>query len=185
MKKYTWIVLIVVVGLLAGCGVRKGERRTVTGDQARTVLARQLPVTIQMDSLSYTVYCTAQAVRDSIVVLSLQPMAGLEVVRVEVTKNAVLGVDRTHKRYCIVPMTQPKKGGKWHSLPLRDGAELYRQLQRAVFSEAGGAVSTEYDGHDLLIQVGSGKRVYDQPFTVRSLKLEEYEEVTAHSLLGM
>lgn len=186
MKKYILIVMA-VAGLLVGCGVNKRAVKhdgVVTSHYTR-VSARQLPLTVTMDSMSYTVYCTAQAVRDSIVVLSVQPMAGMEIARIEVTKTALLGADRTHKRYCIVPFTQPKKGGAWHSLPLKDGETMYRELEKAVFSEDGGTLTTEYDGHRLLLQIGSGKRVYDEPFTVRPLKLEEYEEITAHNLLNM
>lgn len=173
--------------MMVGCGAQK---KAVKHDGVVTahythVTMRQLPLTVTADSMSYTVYCMAQAVRDSIIVLSMQPMAGMEIARIEVTKKALLGVDRTHKRYCIVPLTLPKKGGAWHSLPLRDGETLYRDLENAVFSEAGGTLTTEYDGHTLLLQIGSGKRVYDEPFTVRPLKLEEYEEVTAHSLLNL
>lgn len=182
-----WAALVLMTLGLAGCGAQRKATKSpaVVTAHYRTVTARQLPVTVTADSMTYTVYCTAQAVRDSVVVLSLQPMAGMEIVRVEMTPEALLGVDRTHKRYCIVPLELPRKGGRWHSLPLQDGEACYRALQEAVFSEQGGTVATEYDGHRLLLQIGSGKRTYDEPFTVRPLKLNEYEEITAHSLLGL
>jgi len=187
-KTIVLVLLAAVTALmLTGCGAQK---RTVKSPEVvtthyRNVSARQLPVTITADSMTYTVYCAMQAVRDSVIVLSYQPLAGMEIVRVEVSAKNILGVDRTHKRYCIVPLYLPRKGGPWHSLPIKDGEACYRRLQEAVFSENGGTMETEYDGHHLLLQIGSGKRTYGEPFTVRPLKIDEYEEITAHSLLGL
>jgi hypothetical protein len=184
---FVWTAVVLLSLGLAGCGAQRKTTKSpaVVTEHYRSVAARQLPVTVTADSLTYTVYCAMQAVRDSVVVLSVQPMAGMEIVRIEVSPKAILGVDRTHKRYCIVPLELPRKGGKWHSLPLQDGEACYRAIQEAVFSEQGGTVTTEYDGHRLLLQIGSGNRTYDEPFTVRPLKLNEYEEITAHSLLGL
>lgn len=182
-----WTVVVLMTLILVGCGAQRKTTTTpaVVTKHYQTVSARQLPVTITADSMTYTVYCTMQARRDSVVALSLQPLAGMEVVRIEVSPQAMLGVDRTQKRYCIVPLVLPRKGGPWHSLPLKNGEAFYKALQQAVFSEQGGTVTTEYDGHNLLLQIGSGKRTYDEPFTVRPLKLNEYEEITVHTLLGL
>lgn len=181
-----WALAGLAALTLAGCGAQK---RTVKSPEVvtthyRTVSARQLPVTVTADSTTYTVYCAMQAVRDSILVLSFQPLAGMEIARVEVTPVNLIGADRTHKRYCIVPLHRQKQGGAWHSLPLRDGDAFFKALQEAFFSENGGTWETEYSGRRLLLQIGSGKRTYDVPFTVRPLKLDEYEEITAHTMLG-
>jgi len=187
LRTALWALAAVTVLTLTGCGAQRRTVKTpeVVTTHYRNVSARQLPVTISMDSMTYTVYCTMQAVRDSVIVLSYQPLAGMEIVRVEVTEKTIVGVDRTHKRYCVVPLYLPRKGGAWHSLPLKDGETCYRTLQEAVFNENGGTLATEYDGHQLLLQIGSGKRTYGEDFTVRPLKLDEYEEITAHSLLGL
>ena len=73
-----WTIVALMTLILIGCGAQRKTTTTpaVVTKHYQTVSARQLPVTITADSMTYTVYCTMQARRDSVVVLSLQPLAG-------------------------------------------------------------------------------------------------------------
>ncbi len=53
--------------------------------------------------------CTMQAVRDSLVVLSIMPMLGIELMRIEATPNEIIGIDKMNRQYAKVTYDEINK----------------------------------------------------------------------------
>lgn len=106
MKAYKYIVVLVVAVLLAGCGAKKKtvapvvEEPVVQAPPAwHTCLIQGARATISRngDKLSATV--TMQTVRDSMIIISVMPLFGMEMMRIEANPIEVKGFDKLHGQY--------------------------------------------------------------------------------------
>ena len=111
MKQYAYIVLSVMVMIMAGCGAQK--RMTSTSGQAsvaeetpivpawRTCLIQSARATVQNNEQRITANITMQVVRDSLLVISVMPLFGIEVMRIEATPSELIGIDKLHGQYAV------------------------------------------------------------------------------------
>ena len=89
-----------VVALLCGCASQKISKRSET--QWHTMQAKNVRTTLWVDQKTYTVNCTYQAVRDSMIVVSVRPLLGIEVARIEATPKQIVVIDKVHAEYTPV-----------------------------------------------------------------------------------
>ena len=99
-----YIVLLAAL-ILAGCGTKKKtvtpvvEEPVVVAPAWHTCLIQGARATISRnaDKLSATV--TMQTVRDSMIIISVMPLFGMEMMRIEATPLEVKGFDKIHGQY--------------------------------------------------------------------------------------
>lgn len=96
-----WIyILMVAVGIMASsCSV---SRRAVSRYQT---LSQRAQVTLQLDQHQYSMSSQVRVWKNQLVVLSIQPMLGIEMVRVEATPDSVWVMDKMNRRYVALAYT--------------------------------------------------------------------------------
>lgn len=67
--------------------------------QWHTCLMQNAQATLTLPDQTFTAACTMQTVRDSLVVISLMPMLGIELFRIEATPDSIIGIDKMNRRY--------------------------------------------------------------------------------------
>lgn len=115
----TSIALILLVSMLAlaGCKTKQAATKTSSPSAASAVVAETAPevvvpkwntcrisnaqATVQWGKNSYNVSCSVYTTRDSLIILSVTPLLGIEMFRIEATPTEMVGIDKLGRR-CLV-----------------------------------------------------------------------------------
>ncbi|MGP1437135.1 MAG: DUF4292 domain-containing protein [Phocaeicola sp.] len=121
MKKYTYYILVAVVGLfMAACSSTKKLTKTTIGNLTEEqyfseVISRapdwkaitaKMNLTLTQSVKEINVSGSLKMKRDEVILISIAPVLGIEVARAEITPAGILVVDRIHKRYVKVPFEE-------------------------------------------------------------------------------
>ncbi len=103
------IALFVGFGIgLSGCHTQKHITKTEsTTEEAmqtepekwHTCLVQNAQGILTLHGQTISANCTMQAVRDSLVVLSIMPILGIELMRIEATPTEIIGIDKMNRQY--------------------------------------------------------------------------------------
>ncbi len=176
MKKLTILLSIV---LLAACSVQKTDLLT----RRHTAEVPRATAVICLDQRRYQMNCTMQAVYDSLTVISLQPLPGMEVGRIEATPDSVTLIDRMNRRYAQVSYGE---AAGWTVPAIR-----YKDIQRAATGNGAQketsqcSFSYQAGKHRLDIDITYQEIRYDQPMTVRTVRRDRLDEVPLKTLLPL
>lgn len=88
--------LLITTILLTACSVSK---RTTTRYNTMTQRAQ---LTLQLDQHQYSIGCTMRNWHDELITLSMQPMLGIEMVRIEANHDSIWIFDKMNKRYAVM-----------------------------------------------------------------------------------
>ena len=108
MKRYLIYSLIVLLLVLTGCGAKKkATKGTIEGVEPNeppmpawvTCVIQNARATVIRGGDRLTAQITMQTVRDSMAVISIMPMLGMEMLRVEATPEEVIAIDKIHAQY--------------------------------------------------------------------------------------
>ena len=109
MKNRRYIVLFLAALLMVGCGTKKKIQPTPTEPVApawHTCVVQGAHATVSRgnDRLSATV--NMQTVRDSMIIISVMPMLGIEMLRLEATPQQMIAIDKVHGQYAVTTFEQ-------------------------------------------------------------------------------
>ncbi len=90
-----WIALLCIVAL-SSCRVQKDVPAHYH------TLNQRASATLVLDEHRYSMSCTMQVWRNELVVISLQPMLGIEMARIEATRDSVWVFDKMNRRYAVL-----------------------------------------------------------------------------------
>lgn len=95
------IILSVLTILLTGCGTKK---KAVSGSAVNeptwhTCLIQGASATYINDDDRISASLTMQTVHDSMIVISVMPLLGMEMMRIEATPFEIIAIDKLHGRY--------------------------------------------------------------------------------------
>ena len=81
--------------------VQKQSEETLTEEETlwHTCLIQGAKATLTMDGKTISANCTMQVVRDSMLVISVMPMLGIEVYRLEATPDELIAIDKLNHQY--------------------------------------------------------------------------------------
>ena len=81
--------------------VQKQSAETPTEEETlwHTCLIQGAKATLTMDGKTISANCTMQVVRDSMLVISVMPMLGIEVYRLEATPDELIAIDKLNHQY--------------------------------------------------------------------------------------
>ncbi len=102
---YIYSLIFLTVLILAGCGAKKKAVATQPQEvesavpQWHTCLISNARATIEMQGNKFSANITMQVVRDSMLVISVMPMLGIEMLRLEATPLELIAIDKIHGRY--------------------------------------------------------------------------------------
>ena len=177
LNKYIYYALCAGLFLaLTSCGARK---KMVSPQPAEApswhsclIQGARATVTTGEDKLSAAV--TMQTVRDSMLVISVMPMLGMEMLRIEATLTEVTAIDKIHGQYAVASYSELNRQLtpelNWDILQQLCSAELPTGNQRA-------RLLYKFNGETIELVVDYTPRQTDVPVRVVHQRLDKYTKV--------
>ena len=164
--------------LLAGCGAKKVATSSAPTEESpswHTCLIQGAKGTITMANGSkMAANVTMQTVRDSMLVMSIMPLLGMEIIRIEATPLEVIGIDKLHGQYARATYAQLNRkltpSLNWDVLQQLCTAELPTGDKRARVVYNFGADMIE-------LVVDYPARKLDVPVRVQHQRLDKYAQI--------
>jgi len=177
LKRLSNIVLILLALVLVGCGTKKkavsNQPSTVSIPTWHTCLTQgQATVSTDEDKISAAIMM--QAVRDSMLVISVMPMLGMEMIRLEATPLELTAIDKIHGRYAKASYADLNRkltpSLNWDVLQQICSAELPTGNEKARLQYAFGEQTIE-------LVIDYGKRQLDVPVRVVNQPVTRYQQI--------
>lgn len=113
MKYRSIFIVLSSALLLCGCGAKKKAVQPAAPEPVvpawHTCLIQGVQATVMTDEDKISSAVTMQTVHDSMIVISVTPMFGMEMMRVEATPTEVIAIDKIHGRYAKATFAQINK----------------------------------------------------------------------------
>ena len=156
--KSTIVFFISLLLICTSCGTQRHTTSSVSSWQ--TVKVSNATLTIQTDENQMNITCNLYAVRDSIIILSVVPMFGLEIVRIAFSPSQVTIVDKINKRYMQT---------NWKELSQIAGQRLKWKMlwENEKFFQL--------PKHHITITWKDGTSTWDAPNTIKPIHLDSYQ----------
>lgn len=94
------VLMIILMIVVSSCSV---SRRATSRHQT---LSQRAQVTLQYDQHQYSMSSVVRVWRNELVVISVQPMLGIELVRMEITPDSVMVFDKMNRRYVALAYSE-------------------------------------------------------------------------------
>ena len=180
--KTQWIRLIILVFipysllLIPGCGAKK---KIVSPDKPtepswHTCLIQGAQGTVITDDERISASMTMQTVHDSMLVISIMPLLGMEMLRVEATPTELIAIDKFHGQYATATYAEIN-----HKLTPDLNWDILQQLCAAELPTGSEKARLVYQfGNETIeIVVNCTPRKIDVPVRVNHIKLDKYTKV--------
>lgn len=176
MKKYLIPILIICCVLLTSCGVQ----RHATPKRYNT-LSQKASTTLQFNQHSYTMGSTMQLWKNELIIISLQPLLGIEMVRIEATQDSVLIVDKMNRRYTTLAYNLFEKDV--HPKP------SFKLIQQFLTTPQNGKEKKQqrfdFGKHHISISCQFSQREYNALSNPKRINLKKYKQVTLRDILPL
>lgn len=178
MKK-RFIIWILAALVMAGCGTKKKATQSVISDQPsvptwHTCLIQNAKATVVMNGERFSASVTMQTVRDSMLVISVTPLFGIEVARFEATPFELTGInklDGTYAKTTFVELNRTLTPTlNWDVLQQTCSAELPTGAERARLVYQLGNKTIE-------LSINYTPRQLDVPVRVNQLNVSRYKKM--------
>ena len=169
----SYIVLCTL--FLVSCGAKKAVVVVEPEVPAwHTCLIQGARVVVETDEDKISATANLQVVRDSMLVISVMPMLGIEMLRVEATPQQVIAIDKIHAQYTVA--TYSEVNGKltpeltWTILQQLCSAELPTGDKKAILQYS-------YGKETLKLTIDYPERLTDVPVRVFNTRLDKYTKI--------
>lgn len=183
MRSNKIIVFCLTALMLVSCGIKKGVQKPDTKADIptwHTCLIQSARATVIRDGETMASNILMQTVRDSMLVISMTPLLGMEAMRLEATPTQLIGIDKLHGQYTTATFAELNRkltpDLNWDILQQVCSAELPNGAQRARLQYAFGDETIE-----LIIEYG--ERKLDVPVRVAHLPLGRYTFIDVSKFL--
>ena len=180
MKQTRYIVCLLAALLLAGCGTKKKIAETKPAEPEvviptwHTCLIQNARATVTTNTDRVSANITMQTVHDSMLVISVMPMLGIEMMRLEATPTELIAIDKIHGQYAQATYADLNKkltpSINWDVLQQICAAELPTGSEKARLQYMYGKETIE-----LILDYSPRKT--DVPVRVTNQKLNKYTKV--------
>lgn len=176
MTKRIYIYIIALM-VLAGCGTKKKVSPIIPQESTptwHTCVIRNAQGTVEMGDNKLSANITMQAVRDSLVVISVMPMLGIEMMRIEATPSEVTCIDKLHGQYAVATYDlfnqhiTPKL--TWETLQQICSAELPHGKEKA-------RLQYSFKKQTIDIQIQYPERQLDSPIRIQKQPTRKYKQI--------
>ena len=187
-RNYIFIVLLVVFGIgLSGCHTQKHLTQTEPEPvveetpQWHTCLVQNAEGILTIGGKTISANCTMQAVRDSLVVLSIMPMLGIELMRIEATPTEIIGIDKMNRQYTRITYDEINR----LVTPTIQWTDFQQLACGELPSETTGEAVIGYSalGYSFVLRVIYPAIRKDVPVRVTHIDLSRYQQKTFSELL--
>jgi hypothetical protein len=167
--------------LMNSCGAKKAavsnQQPMVNEPEVpswHTCLIQGARIMVETDEDKLSATANMHIVRDSMLVISIMPMLGIEMLRIEATPEQVIGIDKIHAQYAMAGFDELSNtlspAVTWTELQQLCSAELPNGSERAV-------LQYRYGGEQLRLTIDYPERQTDVPVRVFNLRLDKYKQV--------
>ena len=187
MKKIIAIGLIPCCLLLAGCGAKKKvvheEPVTETVEQEpawHTCLIQSARGSVFTNTDRFSATLTMQTVRDSMIVISVMPMLGIEMFRIEATPLEIIAIDKMHGQYGMAGFAELNR-----KLTPNLNWDILQQITTAELPTGSDRARLQYQfGEDFVeLVIDYPQRQLDVPVRVGNMRLDRYTRVDVTKFL--
>ena len=167
--------------VLSSCGAKKN----IVATEPPAILEPEVPawhtcliqgarITVETDDDRLSSAANLQVVRDSMLVISIMPMLGMEMLRIEATPEQVIAIDKMHSQYAVAGFNELSHtltpAVTWTVLQQLCSAELPAGSETAVLQYT-------YGKETLKLTINYPERQLDVPVRVFNIKLDRYKQV--------
>lgn len=171
------VLPLLILCLLASCA---GQRIPQSGESHRTAEIRRTTLTLTADGKQIASGATLQAVIDSVTVISVQPIAGIEAFHLKATPDSLFLADRLHRQRMRLTFADINR----YVRPRL----TYKDLEGMVTGHWGKNGKTErtYKAgrHAATISMPAATIRFDENLRLRESRSEKYEEVDWKTLIN-
>lgn len=180
-KFYIWVVCCWLLAIgFAGCGVKKGVQSTErTEDKTpeptwHTCLIQGAKATVTTSSEKINATVTMQTVRDSMIIIHVMPMLGIEMARLEATPEQMTAIDKVHNVYATATYKELNK-----QLTPKITWKQLQQLSSAELPTGSDKAHLQYTIGDETIDIvlHYTPRKTDVPVKMNGLRLNKYTKI--------
>ena len=141
-----------------------------------TCLIQGAKATLTMDEQTITANCTMQVVRDSMLVISVMPMLGIEVYRLEATPEELIAIDKMNHQYL---KTDYARINRYVAPSL-----TWEDLQQIASNEVQGGPFIGYaiGEKTIALKITYPEKQTDVPVRTQHIDLSRYEQVVVENL---
>ena len=141
-----------------------------------TCLIQGAKATLTMDEQTITANCTMQVVRDSMLVISVMPMLGIEVYRLEATPDELIAIDKLNHQYL---KTDYARINRYVTPSL-----TWKDLQQIASNEVQGGPFIGYaiGEKTIALKITYPEKQTDVPVRMLHIDLSRYEPVVVENL---
>ena len=141
-----------------------------------TCLIQGAKATLTMDEQTITANCTMQVVRDSMLVISVMPMLGIEVYRLEATPEELIAIDKLNHQYL---KTDYARINRYVTPSL-----TWEDLQQIASNEVQGGPFIGYaiGEKTIALKITYPEKQTDVPVRMLHIDLSRYEQVVVENL---
>ena len=141
-----------------------------------TCLIQGAKATLTMDEQTITANCTMQVVRDSMLVISVMPMLGIEVYRLEATPDELIAIDKLNHQYL---KTDYARINRYVTPSL-----TWEDLQQIASNEVQGGPFIGYaiGEKTIALKITYPEKQTDVPVRMLHIDLSRYEQVVVENL---
>lgn len=158
--------------------VQKQSAETLTEEETlwHTCLIQGAKATLTMDGKTISANCTMQVVRDSMLVISVMPMLGIEVYRLEATPDELIAIDKLNHQYL---KTDYARINRYVTPSL-----TWEDLQQIASNEVQGGPFIGYaiGEKTIALKITYPEKQTDVPVRMLHIDLSRYEQVVVENL---
>lgn len=159
--------------------VAEQEAQT-TESQWHTCLMQNAQGVVTIGEQTLRATCTMQTVRDSIVILSIMPMLGIEMLRIEATPEQITGIDKINRQYAVATYEEVNR--------YLQPAVSYNDLQALATGELPTGKDEAFVGYTagkqtIMLRLTYPARQTDVPVRTRGADLTRYQQIDIKQLL--
>jgi hypothetical protein len=176
MKKI--IPILLWCCLLSSCAVQRQ-----TEPRRYQTLTQKANATLQFDQREYSMSCSIQMWRNELIILSLQPILGVEMFRLEASQDSILVIDKMNRRYTTLAYD-------WASKAVQP-TPSYKMIQDFVTPpllsnvKASSQRTFEIGGHKIGIKCAFWQREYNTLAAPKRQDLKKYKRVSLREILPL
>ena len=181
MKKFCYLIILSII--VASCATQRSGTKLPKHKQRHTIEVKKGTVDVTWDALQANVKCHTQCVVDSIVVISVQPMFGIEMYRIEATPDTMLVIDKIHRTYAKSTYKELSNllghTFRYYQLQKLVNGDLLNNPEKSFYKEF------NYKKHKLSIRITAPEILKDQPLQIRNINLSAYKPTELSKLLSL
>ena len=170
-------ILFCIALMLVSCGVKKNITPVVSTQPEstwQTCLIKDARGTVAFGNDKLSATMTMQTVRDSMIVISIMPVMGLEMVRFEATPTEMIGINKIDGTYVETTYEEIN-----HNLVPNISWSILQQLCSAELPTGNEKARMMYSLGDQTIEltIDYPERLLDVPVRVSHMRLDRYKRI--------